>query len=90
MSREWVEYVPYLIRPCYGTKTHGSGERSHNRPNHLPPRNRCLQGRADSRLPFPGALPPATLSIPFGDSQKIYNPYVRQKIWGMLSVCAGT
>ena len=51
---------------------------------------RPFRGRTGRGDPFPGALPPATLSIPFGDSQKIYNPYVRQKIWGMLSVCAGT
>ncbi len=30
------------------------------------------QGRAACGRPFPGALPPATLSIPFGDSQNIH------------------
>ena len=39
--------------------------------------------------PFPGALPPATLSIPFGDSQNTYAPCVQQKIWDTLSVWAG-
>ncbi len=35
---------------------------------------RPFQGRAWWARPFPGALPPATLSIPFGDSQNIHTP----------------
>jgi len=41
---------------------------------------RPFQGPTVRGGSFPGALPPATLSIPYGDSQNIYAPFVRQRI----------
>jgi hypothetical protein len=41
-------------------------------------RIRALRGRAWWVRPFPGALPPATLSIPFGDSKNIHTPRFHQ------------
>jgi hypothetical protein len=38
-----------------------------------------FRGRAWWVRPFPGALPPATLSIPFGDSKNIHTPRVQHQ-----------
>ena len=43
-----------------------------------------FRGRAWWVRPFPGALPPATLSIPFGDSKNIHTPRVQYQMWDML------